>query len=498
MSTLSWKDQDDAIMRNEPQVNIVQLDNTTEEIHMMSEKQLLDAAVQALHGYLRPYPEQLEHVAAMLLDTHWDASASQLAGHAAISGGDKNIKVALYGSHALHAYPSCIEDVVSAFEDSNRTNAAHVSNLNGTAGSSWEAANTALWEHLREVSKIFGCETQISGIMCPQQPSRFSRCFVTNESYSTAEQRKGFKPVMETDEMAWCKIDLLRFRNHPCFRIPNDPAVQPDCEVQFWPLNDRRISINARNGITFIEAYAGDEATAYLVRDFVSQPPLMNSDGAIIRSAVPNSTLITEKEIRSALPQNKAKGKVRVIAHSAGTARAEIADLATIFEDRKVKMSSGKQAYRSPKIGFTETPNIEQQDLVLHNAVDTHTLLQSIKIYTDSQHVYGLEFMFEGQVSQFFGNKMVIDAENVEVARFDFSTREAEILSGFSVRVGDSGIAGIRLSTNLGRRSQWFGRQFANRTSDDHALIAPARFTIAGVSGTVGTSLTSFAVLVKM
>lgn len=510
MSTLSSQDQESSIMRNEPVVSIVQMDKTTEEIRLMSESQLLQASIDALHQFLRPYPEQIEHVAAMLLDSHWDPMTRQLTGHSAMAGGDKNIKVALYGSQALHAYPSCIEEVTSAFEDSTRLSSAHVGNVDGAIGSSWEAVNAALWGHMREISRVFGCEEQSTGMMCPKQPPRFSRMFVTNESFCTAEQRKGLRPVMESDELGWSLLDLLRFRSHPCFRIPLDPPPVPDCEIQFWPLHKHRLYFHARNGITFIEVFGEGDKVASLVRNFLLAT---NKDGVQVQSRPPNSFQISEQEIRAVLPKDKAKGRLRVVAHSAGTARSEITDLAALFEDRKVKISGGQKAYRSPRLGKLNVPSAEVVDLVLSNASEK-MLLQSIKIYCDNLHIYGLEFMFEGLVSQMFGSKGNPGAGTVDIAKFELGmlslfqslvfaniqtdSRNTEVLSGFHVRVGPSGIAGLRITTSHSRFSQWYGKQSAVGGYSDHTLIPPAGFTIAGVSGSVWQSLVSFSVLVKM
>ena len=85
----------------------------------------------------------------MFLDSHWDKKVGTIRGHAALGGGDDQIKLAIFGSHSLQSYPAHIEEVVPAFSDCTRTDTNHVANDCNEAGSNWEAANIGEWTKAR-------------------------------------------------------------------------------------------------------------------------------------------------------------------------------------------------------------------------------------------------------------------------------------------------------------------------------------------------------------
>ena len=134
--TLTWQDLQTGQMRNEAKIHVVRLNETVKEIQDLDIAQqyepakrkgrLFKIANAAVKAYFGPRPGQREYVSCMFLDTHWDRQVATIRGHAALGGGDDNIKLAIFGSHCLQSYPAHIEEVVPAFSDCTRTDTMYV------------------------------------------------------------------------------------------------------------------------------------------------------------------------------------------------------------------------------------------------------------------------------------------------------------------------------------------------------------------------------------
>ncbi|KAI1039749.1 hypothetical protein LB505_004620 [Fusarium chuoi] len=64
-----------------------------------------------------------------------------------------------------------------------------------------------------------------------------NRTFVAREAYCTRTKSKGGL-ALQADECGWHRLDCLRFRAHPSFRLPNDPPMSPDGSVQAFPVEN--------------------------------------------------------------------------------------------------------------------------------------------------------------------------------------------------------------------------------------------------------------------
>lgn len=114
--TLSWKDMEQGTMRNEAKVHVVRVDKTVEELRGLDLAQqyepatkkgdLFGIATDAVRAYFAPRPGQTQYVSCMFLDTQWDKEVGTIRAHAALGGGDDQIKLAIFGSHALQSYPA--------------------------------------------------------------------------------------------------------------------------------------------------------------------------------------------------------------------------------------------------------------------------------------------------------------------------------------------------------------------------------------------------------
>lgn len=157
--TLSSRDAEAKAMRNETKVHVVRTKRTVAEIRDMDVAQqnhdakrkgdLFGWAMEAVKDHFKCVNGQRHYVACLVLDSHWDARAKLIRGHAALGGGDGILQLAIFGSQALHSYPSYIEEVVPALTDCTRTNTDYVGADGGDdSGTWWQAACIGTDDHL--------------------------------------------------------------------------------------------------------------------------------------------------------------------------------------------------------------------------------------------------------------------------------------------------------------------------------------------------------------
>ncbi|KAI4245733.1 MAG: hypothetical protein L6R40_002261 [Gallowayella cf. fulva] len=149
--TLTFRDRESGLMRSEAKIHVVRSEKTVKELRDLDRAQqydkathkgdLFSIAMEAMKDYFRPTQGQKQYVSVLLLDAHWDTRTKTITGHAALGGGSNEIQLAVFGSQALQSYPSCLEEVVSAFTDCTRTDTSFVANDCNESGSNWEAAN---------------------------------------------------------------------------------------------------------------------------------------------------------------------------------------------------------------------------------------------------------------------------------------------------------------------------------------------------------------------
>ncbi|XBW35177.1 hypothetical protein QEN19_000740 [Hanseniaspora menglaensis] len=166
--------------------------------------------------------------AVIFLDTKFDAKLNLILGHAALGGGNDLIKLAIFGSHGLYCWPSYWEDLTSIMLNNNRVvdNGLPVSNDNGEAGTVFETFSTTLGAFIHEIGHSLTLPHRTYGIML-RDYIVLHRSFMSREvlgrgnNYSKNKfvQGRAFVPV---DECAWHCLDLVRFNNHECFRLPMD------------------------------------------------------------------------------------------------------------------------------------------------------------------------------------------------------------------------------------------------------------------------------------
>ncbi|OJJ00486.1 hypothetical protein ASPVEDRAFT_51663 [Aspergillus versicolor CBS 583.65] len=486
--SLSQRDAANGQMRNEAKIHIVRTEKTVAELRDLQlaqqygpatrKDELFRIAQEAVSNHFGLKPGQKQYVSVLLLDSHWDTESQTITGHAALGSSGGDLKMAIFGSHCLQSYPSSLEEVIDAFSDCTRTNTNYVANDCGEAGSSWESANIGIGAHLHEVGHLFGCPHQESGIML-RDYVRLNRSFVTREPFSTRTKTQGLHPCLPQDECSWHRLDALRFRFHPCFRLPNDAPMSLDDSVQVWPVENGKILLTATTGVAFIELYSeGDE----VCRSFIEY---INTEST--SNGLPKQVSVTESELRQRVfgTDKEKKKKIKMTIFSGTTGSFTIDSISSLkSKNSQVKLPKGV-GYRGCNLGISQLPESQPEQLLLDCAFQYTKLLTSVRIYHDGK-VHGLEFMYEDATSQLFGK------QEGKSDDFVLDTRRGEILLGFYVRAGHW-IDAIEVLTSLGRKSGVFG----NATGGSgYNLIPPLGYKVAGLSGSCGDWIDGFSLII--
>ncbi|KAJ5293916.1 hypothetical protein PENANT_c009G08065 [Penicillium antarcticum] len=490
--TLSRRDLTQAQMRNEAKVHIVRTDKTVAELRDLNiaqqndkaekKDELFNIAKDAVRKHFQPQPGQKQYVSVLLLDSHWDTTSQMITGHAALGSGDDDIKMAIFGSHCLQSYPSCLEDVVDAFTDCTRTDTAHVANDCGEAGSNWESANLGIGAHLHEVGHLFGCPHQESGVMLRDYVT-LNRTFLTREPFSTRTKAQGLKVCLPNDECGWHRLDALRFRFHPSFRLPSDPYPNSDDSVQLWPVESGKILFTASSGIAFMELYAEGEDFCHNFIEYLHTESSPNG--------LPKQVTVTEGELRQRLfgTEKEKKKKIRIVVYSGAMGSYTVEDISQLkSKNSLVKLPKGQSGYKSGRLGHSAMEGSEPEQLLLEGAFVHHKLLTSIKVY-HGLALDGLEFLYADKTSQLFGKR----GGKPDGDEFTFDVRRGEILLGFYVRAG-LWIDGIEILTSLGRKSGVYGNAVGG---SGHTLIPPLGYKIAGIAGSSASWVDGFSLIIQ-
>ncbi|KAI6088264.1 putative peptidase family-domain-containing protein [Hypoxylon rubiginosum] len=482
--TCNYRDREMGTMRSEARIHVIRSEKTLAEIRDLEVAQqnpkatkkgdLYGIAADAVKNYFKPLPGQTQYVSVLLLDAHWDTAAKTIRGHAALGGSAGDLHLAIFGSHCLQSYPTSFEEVVPAFSDCTPTDTNFVANDCNESGSSWEAANIGIGAHLHETGHLLGCPHQESGVML-RDYVRLNRSFMSREAYSTRTKSKG-EPFSQADECTWHRLDCLRFRSHPCFRLPNDPIMNPDGSIHAWPVESGQVQITAPTGVSFIEIYPEGDDVCHTWIEY----PMEN--GSIVRNLG-----LTEQELREKLPENKQKLKLKVCIKSHGGGNLDIDDFHSLCSKASLKLSFGKSAYRSEKLGFSQMEGSAPQEFIFTSTKEKTRVLSRVVFYHGFA-LDGMEFFYDDQSSQLFGKRGGKPGGDT----FEMDVRRGEYITGFSVRSGQW-IDAVQVLTSMGRKSPIYGN--ANGGSP-HTLLPPRGYTLCGVSGSCAAWVDGFSLII--
>ncbi|TVY26453.1 putative zinc metalloproteinase [Lachnellula hyalina] len=485
--TANHRDRELGTMRSEAKVHVIRCSKTIAELRDLDLAQqnpkasrsgdLFAIASEAVKDHFKPVPGQKQYVSVLLLDSHWEKASQTITGHAALGGGGGEIQLAIFGSHALHTYPSSIEEVVPAFSDCTPTDTNYVANDCNESGSAWEAANIGIGAHMHETGHLFGCPHQENGVMLRDYVT-LNRSFTTLEPYSTRTKSKGGL-VLAKDECTWHRLDCLRFKGHPCFALPTDPPRLSDESVQVWLVDGGNVVVTAASGVAYLEIYTEGDDLCHVWQEFGDG----NGNGPIQKQVI-----LTEQELRGRLPADRRKSKLKLSIKSVAGGSHEVEDFSLLTSKAsRLKLSNGQLAFRSSKLGFSQMEGSQSQEIIFSSAIQKTTLMTCVRVFHGFA-LDGIEFVYEDSTSQLFGKR----GGQPGGSEFNLDTRRGEYITGFYVRSG-LWLDGIAIMTSLGRKSPVFGNATGGSGS---SLVPPRGYSIAGITGSCGQWVDGFGILI--
>lgn len=439
-------------MTNEIKIHVIRVPQTMAEIRDLNIAQqhgpatdkdrLHSIAVNACKEYFHPPAGCTQHVAAMFLDSHWDSRAKVITGHAALGGAGGDIAVGIFGSHALHAYPTCLENVLAAFHDATQTDTNHVANDGGRSSTSWQAANVGLAAHLHEVGHVLGLPHVDHGIMAADY-HHFNRTFCVTENFRRDVGERCGPVINDDQESSFHRLSALRLRYHECLGRTDERIIPMD-SIQVIAL-DASVWITSGNGIAWAEFYDADKDDN--CKHFIEY---LDPTAAGTKA---QAELHFPREIRAELNGELQRARrIRVEIFSVGGSKHVIQDWDQMINESPFKIPSKKtKGYRSKKLGHGTMQGSVKDELVFKSFGDYKKLMNNIIVYHGDM-IDGLEFCYEDGTTQLFGKR----GGQPGGTPFPLNTRNGETLFGFVVRAG-MWIDGLSIMTTAGRSSPMFG-----------------------------------------
>lgn len=162
--------------------------------------------------------------AVIYLDAHFDVAKDMILTHAALGGGNGDIKLAIFGSHGLHSWPINFPMMTPSFLDATHLSKREVANDANQCGTSWECLNITLGAFMHEIGHLLTCPHQVSGVML-RDYIWWNRGFMTREFECL---RTGTRYAVINPNGTWPKVcnwnilDKIRFLFHGCYALPID------------------------------------------------------------------------------------------------------------------------------------------------------------------------------------------------------------------------------------------------------------------------------------
>ncbi|CCF60216.1 hypothetical protein KAFR_0J01500 [Kazachstania africana CBS 2517] len=506
-------------MRNTIKIHVVRSERTTSEIrdHNVAQQNskgtntgaLFGWAMDALKKYGGPFQEN-EHpvqAACVFLDSHWDGKL--ITGHAALGGGDDHIKLAIFGSHGIYSWPTCMEDIIPYFlDETKRTN--EVANDCNECGSHWECAVVTMGAFMHEIGHLLGCPHQEHGVML-RDYTRLNRSFLTREAFATRTNSYGAKPpIFPKEECTWHRLDLVRFLYHPSFTKEQDfydsSFMRPTRNGGFkvakpalYPLNNDMCRITSSTGIYLIEIICGDLAKAFI--EYL--PKSLGGTGP------QREVILSLADLQSRIPKDKVaeygnKFKLKVLAVNSPDVSFDNFPallLQALIPMTKYGYSQNVQGIKSQLLGSSNRGKdigiiaVDMKKVVAVRVYHGYAL-DGIRFYLTATepkdkdngkpavpprtymgkltNAFKSTGIKEDQKSVLFGNQ----TPNYT----DIVLEPNEIIKGFNVRCG-AWIDAVQLVTNNGRMTKMCGNITGGGLAE---LIPPEGQSILGLYGNVG------------
>ncbi|ODQ65800.1 hypothetical protein NADFUDRAFT_82762 [Nadsonia fulvescens var. elongata DSM 6958] len=461
----------ESTQRSTARVHVIRCDKTVAELRdpdlaqqnpeAKKANDLFNIAAEAIsnHGEIFSNGKQ-QHVACLFLDAHWDAQQNLLLAHAALGGYANNFRLAIFGSHSLFSWPSCIEEIPSCFMDTTLTDTSKVCNDSNQSGTAWEALNIGQGAFQHEIGHLLGCPHQPSGIML-RDYTVWNRSFMPMEpEFCTRTGQPGLSLCLPKDECGWHRLDTIRFRYSSVFRTPDEPIISGTKPILFSLENG--IAARCSSGIYMVEIEIEDSGKVGWI-EYSETPTEIFLDRDVLFSHISEENRDTGK-------------KIRIGVFGKGGEEEGIADFMAFNDSNRVStpMRSSGSAFKSPKVG---------------RDVDANTTvffadkgpIASVIIHSGLA-VDGVELTFRNtNETCLFGKR----GGSPTALTFE----NDEYLLGFAVKAG-YWVDAIQVITNKRK-----GPMCGGDGGGLHELIPPYGFTPVGLFGTIESWLFTFGII---
>lgn len=510
-------------MRNTVKIHILRSKHTTAELrdHNVAQQNPNGSDTGALFSWAIDAvkettwfktSEKPVQAAVMVLDAHWDGKF--ITGHAALGGGTDEVKMAVFGSHGLYSWPTCMEDLIPYFTDETRSNISEVANDCNECGTHWECLCVTLGAFLHEIGHSLGSPHQTHGVML-RDYVRLNRSFLTKEAFSLRTNSYGApSPIYPKEECTWHRLDLLRYIFRPSCTIPQDfydhTFMKPHQLARFnaasptvYPLGNGTCRFVSETGIYCIAVIYEDLERGHM--EFL--PVSLGGDGP------QREVILTLDQIRSLLPKDGYEKHKNDFAVKVMAVNSDDGNFGNFLQFLKVDylpmdrfgLPRGTKGIKSPMLG--DPKRGADRPMIGFNPLDIVT----VRVYYGSA-LDGIRFYLRGDGSASAPKipaRNYIDKAQEKLKTFsigdsnrsvifgnetqnyaDVQLQEGEYITGFKLRTG-AWIDGIRIVTSKGRVTQNFG----GNGGGSHELSAPSGQYILGCYGRVGQWMDGFGIV---
>lgn len=456
----SLSNRDGRGLRSTAMVHVIRSKHTVAEIRDPNRAQqnpngndtgaLFNYALEAINAHGHPFENKGEDVmvACIFVDTHWDTQQKLVLGHAALGGGAGHIKLAIFGSHSLHAWPSCLEEIVPCFMDETRTDTTQVANDANQSGTSAEALNIGMGAFMHEIGHLLGCPHQPYGVMLRDYVT-WNRSFMTREGWLSRDNKPGRHLCLPENECGWHRLDVLRFRAHPAFRSPFEDRIFTS-SPSLYPVENGAF-VKSVTGVYLIEIHVDGECRGHL--EWPNQPQ--------------TEIFLYEDDLRKQLPEKfrSADKKMKLEILGVGQTQCHVDDFVQLTQRDQIHDTFERR--RGVLTGFKSAPLGNPSGDLYTTIIPPNPI--SLKIFA-GHALNGVEFFYADRDPVIFGNHGGSPNE--------FKLQMGEYIVGYFVRAG-AWIDAIQVITNM-RRSDVYG----NKTGGGaHEMVPPHGYEIVGLYG---------------
>lgn len=469
--------------------------------------------------------------AVLYLDSTWDVSKRLILTHAALGGGTDDIKLAIFGSHGLHSWPSTFAQVSANFLDQTHLSDREVANDCNECGTSWECMNITMGAFMHEIGHLLGCPHQVNGVML-RDYIWFNRSFMTREleclrTHSRGQIIDGRSGQWPAGKVChWNRLDIIRFLYHDSFGLPNDKddstfqKNQKSTKVAdstYDGNSSSPVPLRTDEGV-IMESDAGIYMIEFIIDDLarhsiVYLPRSLGGEGLQKELFMDYDSYY--QNFRSGYKDAKPDFKLKVLSIAGDWETNNFREFCNSKSgDSRVRNDFGLNrgqitAYKSSLLGRNE--NNEPIQIAGFNIKGIH----KIRVFSENS-LFGLKFFYSNstgqdqqaqkppplpernyvhkffksitpssnqgtQSTQFDGQELTSSIGH-ETNRFsDFIVPPGEYITKFNVRCG-WWIDAIQFETNRGTKSPIYGGGGGGVST----LKAPSNFTVVGMYGYTG------------